>query len=169
MTLTPRLRKLALTAHVTASAVWLGAVVVSLVLAVAGLVIGDTRVVRSVHLTVDVIAWFILVPVSIASLLTGVLQSLATRWGLFRHYWVLVKLLVNVLATAVLLVHTRSLDRTALIAAKETLSDADLLELRSPALLVHAAAALTALLAAVALSVFKPPGMTRYGARKQES
>jgi hypothetical protein len=55
------------------------------------------------------ILWFVLVPLSLASLLTGLVQSLGTPWGLFRHYWVLFKLLINVLATIVLLMYMQTL------------------------------------------------------------
>ena len=46
---------------------------------------------------------FVIVPLAIASLLTGVVQALATPWGLFRHYWVVIKLFLTVFATLVLL------------------------------------------------------------------
>src|SRR5829696_2436284 len=57
----------------------------------------------------QVTAWTVLVPLALASLVTGLLQSLTTRWGLFRHYWVVVKQLIAVLATAVLLMYTETL------------------------------------------------------------
>jgi hypothetical protein len=85
----PRLRKGALTAHVVCSVGWLGAVAVFLALAVAGLTSEDVGLVRGAYLTMDWAAWFVLVPLSFASLLTGVVQSLGTTWGLFRHYWTL--------------------------------------------------------------------------------
>ena len=44
-------------------------------------------------------------PLCFASLFSGLVQSLGTEWGLFRHYWVLFKLLINVLPTALLLLH----------------------------------------------------------------
>jgi hypothetical protein len=42
----------------------------------------------------------------------------------------------------------------------------DLQALRDPSPLLHSAAALALLIAAAALSVFKPPGRTRYGWRR---
>jgi hypothetical protein len=111
MTMRSGLRKFALTAHVTSSVGWLGAVVVSLALAVAGLTSRDPQVVRAAYLTLKVTGWAVLVPLSLGSLLTGLVQSLGTRWGLFRHYWILVKLLMNVLATIVLLLYMQTLSR----------------------------------------------------------
>jgi hypothetical protein len=50
MTLTPGLRKFALTAHVVSSVGWLGAVVAFLALAVVGLASEDAELVRAVYL-----------------------------------------------------------------------------------------------------------------------
>src|SRR5438876_8144523 len=99
MTMTPRLRKFALTAHVTSSVGWLGAVVAYLALAIAGLTSQDAQRVRAACLAMELIGWFVIVPCSLAALLTGVVQSLGTEWGLFRHYWILVKFLLTIGAT----------------------------------------------------------------------
>lgn len=56
-------------------------------LAVSGLTSADVQTVRAAYLAMDLIGWFVIVPLSLASLLTGLVQSLGTRWGLFRHYW----------------------------------------------------------------------------------
>jgi hypothetical protein len=168
MTMAPSLRKFALTAHVTASVGWLGAVGTSLALGVAGLALRDPEKVRAVYLTMEVMGWFVLVPLSFASLLTGLVQSLGTRWGLFRHYWVVVKLGMNVFATTILLLYMRTLSYLADLAT-EAGSSGDLASLRSPSPVVHAAGALALLLVAVTLSVYKPRGMTRYGQCKQHS
>jgi hypothetical protein len=166
MTMAPGLRKFALTAHVTASVGWLGAVGGSLALGVAGLTLRDAERVRAVYLTMELMGWFVLVPLSFASLLTGLVQSLGTRWGLLRHYWVIVKFGMNLFATTILLLYMQTLNYLARLAA-ETRTSADLAGLRSPSPIVHSAGALVLLLVAVTLSVYKPRGMTRYGQRKQ--
>ena len=162
MTMTPRLRKVALVAHVSASVGWLGAVVAFLALAVAGLAAQDGPMVRAAYLAMDLLGWYALVPLAFASLLTGLLQSLGTPWGLFQHYWVLFKLVINVFATIVLLMYTQTLAHLAGVA-----SGGDLTELRSASPLVHAGAALALLLAATTLAVLKPRGLTPYGKRRQ--
>jgi hypothetical protein len=167
MALTPGMRKFVLTAHVVSSVGWLGAVACSLVLAVAGLTSQDAQVVRGAYLTLELVGWFVLVPFALASLLTGLVQSLGTKWGLFRHYWVLAKLLINVFATVVLLMYTQTLGYLADVAAETTLSSGDLGELRSPSPALHAGAALLVLVVAAVLAVYKPRGMTPYGQRKQ--
>lgn len=166
MTMTPRLRKFALTAHITSSVGWLGAVAGFLALAVAGLTSQDAQMVRAAYLAMELTGWFVIVPLSLASLLTGLVQSLGTTWGLFRHYWILVKLLITIFATMVLLVHMQPISYMAGVAAEKTLSSADLVGQRIQ-LVVASGAALLVLLVNTALSVYKPPGMTRYGMRKQ--
>ncbi len=109
MTMTPRLRKLALTAHVTSSVGWLGGIATVLALAVTGLASQDAQLVRAAYVAMEPIGWFVLVPLSLASLLTGLVQSLGTTWGLFRHYWVVAKLLINVFATVLLLMYMQTL------------------------------------------------------------
>ena len=96
--------------------------------------------------------------------MTGIVQSLVTAWGLFRHYWVVFKLLIAVLATIVLLIYQRTFRAMAAVSADPS-SDLDLVRNSSP--LLHAALALLALLVATVLAIYKPRGLTRYGWRKQ--
>jgi hypothetical protein len=165
MTMPPRLRKFGLTAHVTASVGWLGAVVVFLALAIIGLTSDDAQMVRSAYLVMDPAAWFVLVPLAFASLLTGIVQSLGTTWGLFRHYWVLCKFLLNLSAIIVLLIYMKTFGFMAGVAADPS-ADLDLVRNASP--LLHATLALLVLLVATVLAVYKPRGMTPYGRRKQQ-
>lgn len=166
MTLAPRLRKLALTAHLASSVGWLGAVAVFLALAVAGLTSQDTQIVRAVYLANELTTWWVIVPLAFASLLTGLVMSLGTKWGLFRHYWVLISLLLTILAVFGLLVHTQPISFVADAAAATTLSGADH---RGPRiqLVVASGIGLLVLLVITGLNVYKPRGMTRYGWRKQ--
>ncbi len=165
-TMPPRVRKFALTAHVAFSVGWLGAVASSLALAVVGLTSRDAQVVRAVYLTMEVTGWFVIVPLSLASLLTGLIQSLGTPWGLFRHYWVLVKLLMNVFAIIMLLLYMQTLRYLAGVAATSTGSD--LGGLRDPSPVLHGGGAMLLLLVATTLSVYKPRGVTPYGWRKHK-
>jgi hypothetical protein len=167
MALTPRLRKLALTAHVTASVGWLGAVVAFLALSVAGLTSQNPQTVRGAYLVMELTGWVVLVPLSLASLLTGLICSLGSIWGLFRHYWVLFKLVINVVATIVLLLYMQTLAYLADVAAAAVLSGGTFGGLRSPSPVLHAGVALLLLVVATTLAIYKPRGVTRYGQRKQ--
>ncbi|MGY5080910.1 hypothetical protein ACWIGX_28095 [Streptomyces nigrescens] len=166
MAMTPVQRKFALTVHVTVSVGWLGAVAVFLALAVAGLAGRDAQTVRSASLAMGLTGWFVIVPLCFASLVTGVISSLGTTWGLLRHYWVTVKLAITVLATLALLVHMQPISHAAQTAANPSWSTGELTGLRTQ-LVIQSAAALVVLVVATALSVYKPQGRTRYGQRKQ--
>src|SRR5687767_14809271 len=166
MILPPGLRKLALTAHVTASVGWVGAVVVFLGLGVVGLTHQDPRAVRGAYLVMEPAARFVLLPFAIASLVTGLVQSLGTSWGLVRHYWVVFKLLITVLATVVLVVYMGTFRFMAATAADMS---AELDVVRNPSPVLHAALALVVLLVATVLAVFKPKGLTPFGWRAQEA
>ena len=166
MIMTPSLRKFALTAHVTSSVGWLGAIVGFLALSVASLTSQDVQLVRASHLAMRLTAWYVIVPMSFASLLTGLVSALGTKWGLFRHYWVLFKLLINVFANIVLLMYMPTLDHFAAVAADATLSPGDLQMLRDPSAVIHASLALLLLLVATVLGLYKPRGLTPYGRRK---
>lgn len=165
MTLSPALRKLALTAHVVASVGWLGAVAAFLAVAIAGLQSGDGQVVRAAYLAMELMGWSVIVPLGAASLLTGLVQSLGTPWGLFRHWWVLIKLLLTAVAMILLLVHMRPIGFMADTAAEAALTAEDHRVVRVQRVF-DAAAALVVLLVNTTLSVYKPRGLTRHGQRR---
>ncbi|WP_328418593.1 hypothetical protein OG470_33110 [Micromonospora sp. NBC_00389] len=106
-----------------------------------------------------------LLPLSLASLLTGLIQSLGTRWGLFRHYWLIAKLAMNLIAVGVLLLYMQTLAYLASAARGATSAD-DLHRLRGLSPVVHGGAAVVLLLTALVLSVVKPRGLTGYGQGK---
>ena len=163
MTLSPRARKIVLTVHVSSSVGWFGVVLAYVVLSVAGLGSDDERTVRAVYLAMDVLGWAALVPLAAVSFSSGVLQSLGTPWGLVRHYWVVCKLAISVVATAVLLLYMRTL--TSLADSARDSATVGLHELRSPSPLAHAIAAALLLVVATVLSIFKPRGLTAWGWR----
>lgn len=166
MTMAPSLRKIALTGHVTSSVGWLGAVAGFLALAVAGLTSRDPQTMRAAYISMDLTTWFVIVPMALASLITGIVSSLGTGWGLFRHYWVVVKLLITPFATIVLLVHIQPIELLAGAAARARILGPDLHQSQI-LMVVASSAALAALLVLTTLSMYKPRGMTPYGARKQ--
>ncbi len=166
MILTPGLRKAALVGHVTTSVGWLGAVAAFLVLAVTALHTADDAAMRSLYVAMEVLGRAVLVPLAAASLFTGLVQSLGTSWGLFRHWWVIAKLTITVVSTAILLLYTSTLTLLA-DAARDPGGHLGLLPSSSPVL--HSGAALVVLLAAAALSVYKPRSLTRHGWRKQQA
>jgi hypothetical protein len=159
--LTPRLRKFTLTAHIACSVGWLGAVIAYLALVIAWFSSHDPQMVWAAALSMDLIGWYVLIPCSLATLLTGLIQSMGTRWGLFRHYWILTKFVLTIGAATVLLLHVPAISRMAAMAA----TAADPAAVRHPTFIVHAAAGLAVLLTITTLSVYKPWGRTPFGQR----
>ncbi len=166
MIMTSRLRKFALAAHITLAVGWIGAVAGYIALDVAAATSQDAQTLRAAYLAMEVIAWYVIVPLALASLLSGLVMSVGTKWGLFRHYWVLISLLLTIIATVVLVVETQTISHFADIAADPTTSSDDLGALGST--LVHSAGGTVVLLVILVLNVYKPRGMTRYGWRKQQ-
>lgn len=164
MVMKPALRKFTLTAHVTSSVGWLGAVATFLALAIIGLRSVDDNTVRGLYPTLEPMGWYVIVPFSVASLVTGLIQSLGTQWGLFRHYWVVAKLLITLGASLLLLLHMQLVRSAATAAGTATLGGEPRMRL-----VADAAAAVVVLLIAVALSVYKPQGMTPLGMRSESA
>src|SRR5829696_3376986 len=115
--LTPALRRFAFTTHVTVSVGWAGAVIAFLAFAFVGFTSDDEVTVRGAYLLMAPAAWYVLVPLAHASLLSGIILSLGTTWGLFRHYWVVLKLGITVFATAILLIYMETFRQMAGVAA----------------------------------------------------
>jgi hypothetical protein len=160
----PGLRKFALTAHIAFSVGWLGAAAGVLALAIAGVTSTSTETARGVYIAIDLMVWFVLVPLAVASLVTGVIQGLGSKWGLLRHYWVVAKLLLTVFATAILLLYTQTTAHFAELARQSIPPDAEIGGL-SPVL--HGAAGVLILMATTALAVYKPRGLTPWGQRHE--
>lgn len=165
MIMGPGLRKFALAAHVTFSVGWIGAAAAYIPLDIAAATSPDAETLRASYLAMDLVARWAIVPLALASLLTGLIMALGTRWGLFRHYWTLISLILTVLAVLVLLVETRTIGDYATIAADPSTSDAGLRALGNT--LVHSAGGTMVLFVIMWLNVYKPQGLTRYGWRRE--
>ena len=163
MTMTPGLRKFALTTHITTSVGWIGAVVAYLALDITVATSQDAQTLRAAWIAMGLIARWAIVPLALASFLTGLVMSLGTPWGLFRHYWVLITLVLTILATVVLLLHMPTVSALADVA--RTADGAALGGLGGD--LFHAGGGLLVLLVITVLNVYKPRGLTPYGWRKQ--
>jgi hypothetical protein len=105
--MTPRLRKVALSVHLTFSVGWIGAVLAYLALGVGAVSSEDVQTVRAAWTAMELTGWYVIVPLALASLLTGLVMALGTKWGLFRHYWVLISFTLTIFATVVLLLHMK--------------------------------------------------------------
>lgn len=165
MILSPGPRKILLVLHVSTSVSLMGAVAGFLVLAIVGLVNSDPTVGRSVYPAMNLLTRILILPLVLVSLGVGVVQSLVTPWGLFRHWWIVAKLAINFIVLAVLLVQMRGIRLVAEAAASGGSLDG-LFGVRA-SFIFHASGGLVALLVPLVLSIYKPRGLTRYGWRKQ--
>lgn len=166
MILSPGWRKIWLMTHVMSSIGWFGAVTVFLTLALVGMINQDPQLVRAGYLAMQLTGWFVIVPFAALSLASGVISSLSTKWGLFRYYWVLLKLVITIGATFLLLVHTQAIDLLAGIAARTTVLDAYPYGMQLK-MVVTSGATVVVLIMLTGLALYKPRGMTPYGQRKQ--
>jgi hypothetical protein len=164
MVMTPRLRKFALMAHLMCSVGWIGAVIAYLALVIAAITSQDSQTLQAVWIAMEVIGWYVIVPLALASLFTGLVMALGTPWGLFRHYWVVLSLVLTILANVVLLMHMQTVSDVAGIAAETPSAAVNGL----PGELVHAGVGMLVLLVIQVLNMYKPRGMTPYGWSKQQ-
>lgn len=165
--MTRSVRRLMLSVHLAVSVGWIGSVAAYLALDIAAATSHEAQTLRAAYLGMDLIAGSVIVPLAVASLVTGIVMSLGTRWGLFRHWWVVISLLLTVLATVVLVVETGTIRSFAAIAADPTASGDDLRELGST--LVHSIGGAAVLLVILVLNTYKPRGLTPYGWRRQQA
>ncbi|MCW5877671.1 MAG: hypothetical protein KIS80_02235 [Anaerolineales bacterium] len=142
----PTLRKLMLALHIAASVGWLGAVAAYLVLDLTVAASQDTATVQAALTGMGLLVSYLIVPLALATLVGGVIQSLGTPWGLARHWWVLISLLLTLFATAVLLQQASHISQGHL--QNHTL--------------LHSIGGLVVLLVITGLNVLKPPGRTQW-------
>lgn len=167
MRFSPAARKLALAIHLTVSVGWIGAVAAYLTLDLVAATSDDPATLRASYISMGAIVGSVIVPLAIAALLTGLLLSLGTKWGLIRHWWVTISLMLTVVATVVLLIETGAIRAYASLAADPATTGSELRSLGST--LVHSIGGGVVLLTVLVLNVFKPRGMTPYGWRKQQA
>lgn len=156
-------RTFVLTVHLTCSVGWIGAVVAYLALGITAVTSTDDQTVRAAWTAMELTGWWVIVPLALAALLTGLVMSLGTHWGLFRHYWVLISLALTILCTVVVVLHMPTVSAMAHLA--QHVEGADLRALGGD--LFHPGAGLLLLLVITVLNVYKPAGVTPYGWRKQ--
>ena len=83
-------RRVALIAHVLSSVGWFGVAMMVLFLLAGAEATGDDVLARSLARAVETSVW-LSVPLGLTSAATGVVLGLGTKWGLVRHWWVVLK------------------------------------------------------------------------------
>jgi uncharacterized membrane protein len=149
----PVLRKFSLAFHILFSVGWFGAVVAYLCIVVVSSSTLREKAGAGAYLLIDTLLRFVIIPMNFGALITGIVQSLGTNWGLFRYYWVVTKLGLTVVGTLILLKHSQTVSKAALLASSPEV------ETLRPQLMVHAVGGLVLLVVVTAISVFKPWGL----------
>ena len=159
------MRPLTLAAHLTLSIGWIGAVAAYMALDTVTATGQEPQRLRAAYIGMDLIVRYVIVPLAGASLLTGLVMAVGTRWSLFRHYWVLISLQLTIVATIVLLDSMQAISFFAAVAGAPTTSGNQLRAL--PSTLVRSVGGTVVLLVILVLNVYKPHGITRYGRGQQ--
>ena len=164
MILRPIARKSLLALHIGVSVGWMGAAAAYVALNVPALTANDEQSVRAAYLMMPVVADYALMPLAIATVITGIALALGTRWGLLQHYWVTVSLAMTLFAAAILVLHLPAVDD---LAARAADPERDVMALGGD--LFHSVGGLVVLSVPLTLNVVKPRGLTRRGWRMQQS
>ena len=155
-----RMRKCVLVVHIVSAGVWIGIDVVMAVFIFTALLAADDNTKALCYRALELFAIWPLLTTGLVCLASGVVLGLGTKYGLVRYWWVAIKLVLNIVLTALVLVALRpevteaaEQGRRFATGASASLAVGDLIfpPIVSP----------TALLIAVVLAVFKPWGLIR--------
>jgi hypothetical protein len=109
------LRKPMLALHIASAVGAFGGELVLLALGVAGL---SGAAPAAIFPAAHIAAAYVIRPLAVLTMATGILAALASPYGLFRHWWTLIKLALVVVLTALVLFNlVPSLDETAQLAS----------------------------------------------------
>lgn len=154
----PGLLKAFLISHITVSVGWLGAVAVFLSLAITSILSKNVQAVNAACMAMEISAWFIILPFCIASLVTGIIQALITKWGLLNHYWIIVKLILTLGSTILLILHLKPIGQLAgIVSDPPVINGYSGLQIQ---MVADSGAALLVLLTMITISIYKPWGKT---------
>ncbi|MFI6377367.1 DUF2269 domain-containing protein [Streptomyces sp. NPDC050546] len=162
--MTPKLsrpaRRAALVVHVTASASWLGLTLGLLALGATAATTGSAVTVEASVRAMKLFADWLLLPVAFLTLLSGLVLSLGTAWGLARHRWVYTKFWLTLATTTATVFALRPGVNYAVttVAAGGPLPDAG-------DVLMGPVVSLSAYVFMTVISLLKPWGLTRRGRR----
>lgn len=165
--MTPRVRKLVMVVHVLFAVSWLGLTIGNVTMALTALTTDNPELQHAMFRAMNVIGGTLLLPISLLTFLTGLLQAFATPWGLLKHKWVLTKFLLT--SVAVLLTPFSLLpglrENVAIVDSTPAGQLADIGASGWNGLLSSGGVSLTIYTTCLVLSIFKPWGRTKRGQR----
>ncbi|MGP4109699.1 DUF2269 domain-containing protein [Streptomyces sp. 4N509B] len=151
-------RRAVLITHVTVSVSWLGLSLSLLLLAVTGATADTPEVAASAYRAMKLFGDWLLVPLALTTLATGLVLALGTPWGLAHHRWVYTKFwLTLIAATASTFAFRAGINEAAAeVDAGGTVTD-------TSGLLFPPSVSLALYLFMTVISYLKPWGLTRRG------
>ncbi|WP_447038587.1 DUF2269 family protein [Streptomyces sp. DSM 118878] len=155
-------RRATLVVHVVGAAGWLGLTLGLAALALTALVTESPAATEAAVRSMKVFSDWLVLPLAVLTLLSGLLLSVGTPWGLARHRWVYTKFWLTLITTAASAFALRpGINETVTtVAAGEPITDAAGL-IAGPLVSLAAYAFMTV------LSVLKPWGLTRRGQKQR--
>ena len=163
-----RTRKGVLAVHIVSAGVWIGIDVVMAVFIFTALLANDDDTKALCFQALALFAVWSLLTAGLVCLVSGVVLGLGTKHGLVRYWWVAIKLVLNILLTALVPIAlqpevSRAAEQGWRFAAGEQGS------LVVGNLIFPPIVSPTALLIAVVLAVFKPWGLIRKRLARQQN
>ncbi|MCK9895589.1 hypothetical protein [Frankia sp. AgB32] len=150
-----------LTLHVVVSVSWNGVAFAQLALASTAMANADLR--HAAYELMHVVDRAVDIPLALLTLITGVVMSVGTRWGLLRHWWVVAKLTITVFAV----ISGGAVVRALIVSADHATRGAPAAApTQSAALIVCACVMNVLFITATVLSTAKPWGRTPRGTRE---
>ena len=160
----PTVRKTMVVVHVVTSVSWLALMLCLLTLGGEALATDDADTLRTAYRAMALLGDALVLPLSLLSLLSGLVLALGTPWGLFRYRWVSTKFWLTLVAAAASIFQlTARLHEAARVVAQHPAGPISAMHLGFMRynLVIIPVIALAVYLANVVLSVFKPWGRRR--------
>ncbi|WP_119294543.1 DUF2269 domain-containing protein [Streptomyces sp. YIM 130001] len=157
-------RRATLVVHVAAAAGWLGLTLGLLALAVAAITTDSAATTEAAVRSMKIFSDWLVLPLALLTLASGLVLSLGTHWGLARHRWVYVKFWLTLATTVASLFALRPgvSDAAATVASGAPLGD-------PTGLIAGPIVSLSAYVFMAAVSVLKPWGLTKRGRKQREA
>ncbi|MGA5523507.1 DUF2269 family protein [Streptomyces pseudogriseolus] len=157
-------RRAFLVVHVVASAGWLGLSAGLLALGLAANTTGSAATLEAAVRSMKLFADWLLLPLALSTLVSGLVLSLGTPWGLARHRWVWTKFWLTLATTTatVLALRPGVNEAVSAVSAGHPLPDGG-------DVLFGPIVSLSAYVFMTVISVLKPWGLTRRGRRLRQA
>lgn len=154
------LRKAVLALHLASAVGWLGIDVVLGILVLNAVLSHDRESAAVSYQAIEIFAAWALLPAGLTCLATGLVLGLSSRYGVLRYRWVAVKLLINIVLTALVPVALRPAAASAAEYGRQ-LAAGHVSAGQPTAIFYPPIVSPIALIIAIVLAVYKPWGPLR--------